>query len=239
MVLNPGALIYINYTAKIKDTGEVIETTWEEEAKKYGIYKPGFKYAPRLIAVNEGWILKGVDEALLKAKVGERITVEIPPEKGFGLRDPNKIRLIPLRKFGEKASQIKVGDEVEIDGKIGIVRFIGSGRVQIDFNHKLAGKTLVYEIEILKELTEDEEKIRALLARRFGTEEGKFNIKLEDKRVIIRIPEELFFLEGIQFIKKASSSDIFKYVKNIKEVIFQELFRAEESQTTPTEEAKS
>ena len=49
--------------------------------------------------------------------------------------------MIPLRKLGEDAEKVSVGDTVEIDNKKGIIRFIGSGRVQIDYNHRFAGKT--------------------------------------------------------------------------------------------------
>jgi FKBP-type peptidyl-prolyl cis-trans isomerase 2 len=231
--LEHGSLIYINYTAKIKDTGEVLETTWEEEAKKLGIYNPSSRYTPKLVVVNEGWVLKGLDEALTKAKVGEKLTVEVPPEKGFGHRDPSKIRLIPLRKFGDKAAQLKVGDEVEVDGKIGVVRLIGSGRVSVDFNHRLAGKTLIYEVEVVKELIEKEEKAKALIARRLGLEESKVNIAFEDEKAIIDLPEEVFFAEGLQYIKRAITFDLFKYLEDVKEVIFQERFKA-----PPAEEKK-
>lgn len=237
--LKHGSLIYINYTAKIKDTGKTLETTWEEEAKKLDIFNPSSRYAPKLVVVDEGWVLKGLDEALLKAKVGEKLTVEVPPEKGFGHRDPSKIRLIPLRKFGDKAAQLKVGDEVEVDGKIGVVRLIGSGRVSVDFNHKLAGKTLVYEVEVVKELVEKEERAKALIARRLGLEEAKINVTFEDEKAIIDLPEEVFFAEGLQYIKRAITFDLFKFVKDVKEVIFQERFKAPEEEKEEKGEEKT
>ncbi len=219
--LEKGSLIYINYTVKVKDTGEVLESTVEEEAKKLGIYDPNAKYAPKLVAVGEGWVLKGLDEALLKAKTGEKFVAEVPPEKGFGLRDPSKVRLIPLRKFGEKAAQLKAGDEVEVDGRVGIVRFIGSGRVQVDFNHRLAGKTLVYDVEVVKELTEKEEKAKALIARRLAMEEDKVVISFENGKVRVRIPEELYLAEGLQYIKRAIAQDLFKFLDEVFETVFE------------------
>jgi len=255
--LEKGALIYINYTVKVKDTGEVLETTVEEEAKKLGIYDPNAKYAPKLVAVGEGWVLKGLDEALLKAKAGDKFTVEVPPEKGFGPRDPSKVRLIPLRKFGEKAAQLKAGDEVEIDGRVGIVRFVGSGRVQVDFNHRLAGKTLIYDVEILKELVEKDEKARALIARRLAVDEGKVSVSFEDGRARVKVPEELYLAEGLQYIKRAIAQDLFKFLDDVYEVVFEETYSSPEkpkkepekkpkrarrkkaAQSTPVEEASS
>lgn len=226
--MEKGALVYINYTVKVKDTGEILETTMEEEAKKLGIFDPSTKYAPRLVAVGEGWVLKGLDEALLKAEVGKRLTVEIPPEKGFGPRDPSKVKSLPLRKFGEKAAQLKVGDEVEIDGRVGVVKFIGSGRVQVDFNHRLAGKTLIYDVEVVKELVNKEDKAKALIARRFAIDESKVIVSFEDGRARIKVPEELYLVEGIQYVKKALAQDLFKFLGDISEVIFEETYTSTE-----------
>src|SRR5579863_5702575 len=161
MSLDKGTLIYVNYTAKVKDTGEAIESTVEDEAKKLNIYDPERNYSPRLVSVGEDWVLKGLDEEIAKMDAGERKTVELLPQKAWGDRDPTLLRMVPIRKFGEKADELRVGDTVEVDNRLGIVRFIGSGRAQVDFNHRLAGKTLVYDVEVIKTVETDEEKIRS------------------------------------------------------------------------------
>ena len=104
-----GTLIYVNYTAKVKDTGEAIESTVEEEAKKLNIYDSERRYEPRLVSVGEDWVLKGLDEQISKMDSGERKTVELAPEKAWGDRDPSLLRMIPIRKFGEKAGELTVG----------------------------------------------------------------------------------------------------------------------------------
>lgn len=236
-----GTLAYVNYVAKVKDTGEVLEATREEDAKNLGIFDPVTRYTPRLVAVGEGWVLKGLDEVLAKANVGEKLTAEIPPEKGFGERDITKIKLVHERKFGEKAHELAVGAEVEVDGKVGTVRYIGSGRVQVDFNHRLAGKTLIYDLEVVKAITEPLDVVKALLLRRLPLTEDKLNVTLQDDKVTVNIPEEIYFLDGLQFIKKASSTDIFKFAKGVKEVTFIELYKAPEEMPTgekPKQEAK-
>ena len=134
MTLERGSLILVDYTAKVKDSNEVFETTREEEAKKSDLFDPTRRYEPRLISIGEGWVLKGLDEALEAANIGDKIDVEITPDKGFGERDPNKVRMVAQRKLGEKADEVRVGDVIEIDNRSGIVRYVGSGRVQIDFN---------------------------------------------------------------------------------------------------------
>ncbi|MEM2759716.1 MAG: FKBP-type peptidyl-prolyl cis-trans isomerase [Nitrososphaerales archaeon] len=224
MALEKGSLVLLNYTAKVKETDEVIETTIEDDAKKFNIYDPTRSYEPRLVSVGEGWILKGLDEALANANVGDKMAIDVPPEKGFGERDPDKVRMIPLRKLGDKADEIKVGDAIPIDDKIGIVRFIGSGRVQIDYNHRLAGRTISYSVEVLKRLEQDNEKIVALIKRRIPVDENKLKITLNDGNLDIELPDEYYMYEGLQVIKRAIVNDIFKYVNTVKKIKFIETY---------------
>jgi peptidylprolyl isomerase len=86
MTLEKGSLILIDYTANIKDTNKIFETTIEEDAKNSDLYDPTRKYGPKLVSVGEGWVLKGLDEALAKANNGDKFEVEVPPDKGFGER---------------------------------------------------------------------------------------------------------------------------------------------------------
>jgi len=84
MTFQKGTLLLIDYTAKVKDTNEVFETTREEDAKSNSIHDVNMKYQPRLVSIGESWVLKGLDDALLNTNAGDKLTVEVPPEKGFG-----------------------------------------------------------------------------------------------------------------------------------------------------------
>jgi peptidylprolyl isomerase len=237
MTLEKGSLILLDYTAKIKDSNEIFETTRVEDVKNNPDFDPNKKYEPRLLGVGEGWVLKGLDEALLQSSIGTPLNIEIPPQKAFGERDPSKVRMIPLRKLGEKANEVSIGDVIELDERIGIIRFIGSGRVQVDFNHKYAGRTLVYDANIVKKLENDEEKISNLIRRRLpiDTTEVKYEIKASDLE--ISLPENTFLIEGIQIIKRGISTDIFKFVPSLKNIIFTEKY-ANPSYTTNASPAK-
>ncbi|MGD0476901.1 MAG: FKBP-type peptidyl-prolyl cis-trans isomerase [Nitrososphaerales archaeon] len=243
MTLEKGTLIFANYTAKVKDTGEGIETTLEEEAKKLKIHDATRKYEPRLVAVGEGWLISGLDEEVKKMEVGQRKEVELSPEKAFGPRDPTQTRMVPLRKFGEKARELEVGDSVDIDNRTGIVRFIGSGRAQVDFNHRLAGKSIVYDFEVVKKVETDDDKVRALIDRRFGGEGSKVGFKLGERGLELSVPEELFLLEGLQIIKRGISNDVFKFVPTVAELTFVEKFvnekPVEKKREVPEKEPKT
>jgi peptidylprolyl isomerase len=224
MTLEKGSLILLDYTAKIKDTNEIFETTRESDVKDSKEFDPSKKYEPRLLGVGEGWVLKGLDDALLNANINEHLNIEIPPEKAFGERDPSKVRMIPLRKLGEKANEIGVGDVVELDQRMGIVRFIGSGRVQVDFNHKYAGRTLIYDANIVKKIDSDDEKISNLIKRRLPLESTDIHYEKKDSDLEIIVPEKIFLLDGLQIIKRGIVNDISKFVPVFKTIVFVEKY---------------
>jgi peptidylprolyl isomerase len=229
MPLEKGSLILLDYTAKIKDTDNIIETTIEEDAKKSGTHDPSRNYEPKLISVGEGWVLKGLDEALSTANEGDKMDVEISPDKGFGERDPSKIRMIPQRKLGDKSDEVSIGDEIEIEKRKGIVRYVGSGRVQLDFNHRYAGRVLLYNINIVKKIQTDDEKVKSLTRRWIPLKDDKIKFEIKGPILELFLPEETFLLDGIQIIKGAVSNEIFKYVPSITSVKFIEEYVTREN----------
>jgi len=238
VTLEKGSLILIDYTAKVKDTSEIFETTINDDAKNLQSYDPSTKYEPRLVSIGDGWVIKGLDEALSNAKPGDKLDIDIPPEKGFGIRDPSKIRMVPQRKFGEKADELKPGDTIDIDDRKAIVRFIGSGRVQIDFNHRFAGRTLQYSVNVLKLLTDNNEKIVSLIKRRLPIEEEKLKLGMKGQNLTLTIPEESTLIDGIQIIKKAIANDIFKYLPTLSNIqIIEEYLKATKESTEQKQEA--
>jgi peptidylprolyl isomerase len=241
MTFEKDSLIYLNLTSTVKETNELIETTLEEKAKEHNVYDPTRKYTSRLVAIGEGWVLEGLDNKLKEMSVGEKAIIEIPPEKAFGTWDPSKVRILPLRRFGEKAAQLKVGDEIELDNKICYVKLIGSGRVHVDFNHKLAGKNIIYEVEILEELKGDDEKVKALFSRRIPVDKEKFKFAIQESVITFELPEEIYLEEGLQIVKRALSNDIFKFLPAINKVILQESYekpKTEKEAQTKKEEKK-
>jgi peptidylprolyl isomerase len=235
MAFTKGSLILIDYTAKVKDSNEVVETTIVDDAKKHNLFQENIKYQPKLVSVGESWVLKGLDDALTNAKAGDKLTVDVTPDKGFGERDSGKVRMIPLRKLGEDADKVTVGDTIEVDQKTGIVRFVGSGRVQVDFNHRLAGKTVVYDVNVLKALETNEDKINGILKRHIPVEDSKISSKLTENALDVIIPEEIFGAESLRVIKHFIQMDIFKFVPTLEKINFVETYS---NKKTEKKEAK-
>ncbi len=226
MPLKNGDFILANYTLKIKETGETVGTTLESVAKEAKLYRGEERYEPFFIIVGENWVPKGLDEALMGVEVGKANTVELSPEKGYGVRDPKKVRLVPLRKFTAEGLTPVPGLQVNMDGKAAQVRSVGAGRVQVDYNHPFAGKTLIYDLTVEKVLETSENKIRNLIHKRIPTvEQEKFNLKIQQGKLEVEIPEEAFFLEGLQVAKRTVTADVEKYLPDIETVAFLETFK--------------
>jgi peptidylprolyl isomerase len=238
MALQKGDFILFDYVAKVKETGEVFDTTTEEIAKKEHLYKEGEIYEPKLVVIGEGWVLKALDESLEKMEVDKAAPVELPPDKAFGERDSAKVKRVPLKHLTAEGINPTLGMRVEHSGKMATVRAIGAGRVLLDYNLPLAGKTLIYEVTVKKKLETVAEKIGALIHRRVPeVEEGKFKFTVRQKILSVEMPEEAFYLEGIQVKKRGISTDVQKFFPKITTVKFTEMFKAAAAE--PKKETKT
>jgi len=228
MVLEKGDFILIEYTAKVKETNEVFDTTSEETAKKEHLHKEGEIYEPKLVVIGEGWMLKTLDEGFTAMEPSKAATVEISPDKAFGARDPEKVKRVPLKQLLAKGINPAIGMRIEYGGKNASIRSIGAGRVLLDFNPPLAGKTLVYDVTVQKKLETKEEKVGALIHRRIPVAEAaKFKLAFEENALTVEMPEEAFYLEGVQVAKRGVAVDVQKFFPAIAAIKFVEAFKAE------------
>ena len=244
MTLEKGNFILINYTAKVKETNEVFDTTLEEVAKKEHLHKESEIYEPKLVVIGESWVLKALDESLTTMKLNKPQTVEIPPDKAFGPREPDKIKRVPLKHLLAKdIHNPTIGMRIDYNGKMATIRSIGAGRVLLDFNPPLAGRTLVYEVTVDKKLDTNEEKTVALIHRRIPiVEPEKFRFTIQKKTLTIDMPEESFYIEGIQIAKRGVAMDVQRYLPELTEIKFVESFRSEpkpEAEKQPEKEEKT
>lgn len=220
MTFSKDSLILIDYVAKVKGTDKIFDTTIKEQAEEHLIYDPNNSYLPQLVSIGNTTypVLQGLDEALAETSVGDKLTVEVTPDKGFGERDHNKIRMIPIRKLGEDADKISIGDTIDIDNRRGIVRFMGSGRVQVDFNHKYAGKTIVYDVSVVRYLETDHDKINSILQNRFR--ERSVRCAKTDQKLNIWTPTNQLMDKNAYYAKNLVVHEIIEFVPTLEEINF-------------------
>jgi len=103
---------------------------------------------------------------------------------------------------------------------------VGAGRVQVDYNHPLAGRTLIYDVSIEKVVEDDNEKVLNIISKRIPeVEKAKFGVERTGKELTVEVPEEAFYLSGLQVAKKSVTSDLQKFFPDIDTISFREVFK--------------
>ncbi|MFQ6086068.1 MAG: FKBP-type peptidyl-prolyl cis-trans isomerase [Candidatus Bathyarchaeia archaeon] len=220
-----GDIILMDYTGTVKETDEIFDTTMEDEARKAGIFDEKATYKPKLVAVGEGWVLRGLDKKLVGLEVLKKHRVELKPAEAFGERDPTKIEIVPYRSLRAEKIVPRPGLSIRYKGREATIRSVSGGRVSLDYNPPLAGRTLVYELTIKRIVKGDEEKVTELAHRWLPTiEADKFMVEFEGKTLRIALPKDAFYLEGIQVVKRGIFKDIEKLFPEIDRVDFVESY---------------
>jgi len=193
MGLQKKDFVEIDFTGRIKN-GEVFDSTLKKELEKLRPeQKSSVKAKPFIFCLGQGMFLKALDAFLIGKETGKDYEIELKPEKAFGKRDPLSIKKIPTRIFKEKKVTPLPGDVFNFDGSTGKILAVSGGRVIVDFNHPLAGKTVVYQIKVLRKVTNLNEKIKALNEFFFRR---KFKFEVKNKKLIIEADKSLLkFIE--------------------------------------------
>jgi FKBP-type peptidyl-prolyl cis-trans isomerase 2 len=135
--IHAGSLVRIRYALSVD--GKVVDSS-----------DPKIPYEFKFGA---GQVPAGLEEQLQALQTGDERTITVPPERGYGLIDRAAVQHIPLASFGDMAKDLQVGKAVDGIWKkkpvSGRVIGLDDKTVTLDFNHPLAGKTLVFNVKIL------------------------------------------------------------------------------------------
>ncbi|WP_136588596.1 FKBP-type peptidyl-prolyl cis-trans isomerase [Salinigranum halophilum] len=151
--VEPGDIVTIEYVGRFEG-GELFDTSRYEVAEAAGLAdaqgRESDEYTPLSFTVGAGSVIEGLDEGVRGLAVGEEATVEVPPEAAYGEFLDDRVR-----EYDPETFEGMVGQEPEIglhvhaeNGLHGDVTAITDEAVVVDFNHELAGKTLVFEVEV-------------------------------------------------------------------------------------------
>jgi len=98
-----------------------------------------------------GQIIEGLEESLRQMVAGERRTVVVPPERGYGLPDPSLVQKVPRARL--PVAELRVGDQFQTgpDRHAPVVTVVAleGDDVTLDANHPLAGQELHFEVEVV------------------------------------------------------------------------------------------
>ncbi|MBD3405994.1 MAG: hypothetical protein GF411_07715 [Candidatus Lokiarchaeota archaeon] len=227
------SVIYIDYTAMTKEDSTVFDTTQEEVAKEHGIYKEKERYQPMLVALGWNWLLEALEEEIVGMKLGEEKKVEIPPEKGAGFPDPKKIKTISKTKLAKHGDRPIKGESITFGRERGVITAVMGRTVRVDFNSPLAGKTLIFNVEVKEIIVDPLERLQAVVKRRIPVlEDGRVNVTIDGEVINIELPKETRYIENIAFGEVGIASDALKMYEEAKKVKICTVFdRPEENQT--------
>jgi FKBP-type peptidyl-prolyl cis-trans isomerase 2 len=135
-MITKGNTVDVHYTGKLT-TGEVFDSSEGKEPLKF--------------QVGSGQIIPGFEEGLMGKKVGDKITVNIQPENAYGQVREDLFVKVPLDKM---PGEVQVGQSLQAVGDDNrpvqvIIKEVNEDHVVIDGNHPLAGKELVFDIEVV------------------------------------------------------------------------------------------
>ncbi len=212
-IIRGGDFIEMDFTGYIKESNEVFDTTLAEVAKKNNFYNEKEEYRPVIIAVGKGQVVKGLDDFIMGKTPGE-YSVNVKPEEAFGMRSAKLLKLMPKSTFKKHNIDPFPGLRVNIDDVMATIVNVSGSRILVDFNHPLAGKEIVYKINIKGFIDDKKKQIGSVVKKLIGKEplvekkEGKFVVSFDkesenDKKIIKSLSKEI-----IKEVKEETSEDI-------------------------------
>ncbi len=206
MPIKNGDFIKITYTGRLEN-GDIFDTTNEKMAKDAGIFNESAEYGANMIVVGSGHVLKGLDEDVVGKEIGYEGSVAIPPEKGFGERDPTLVETIMISKFEKKPYP---GMQVSVNGRMGMVETVIGRRARVDFSHPLAGKNLIYEYTIDEKLKGTKAKMDGLIHLYVN---ANLHVEIEGDIATVVVPYALSFDQRWLVSKQRIANEIFSNTK--------------------------
>jgi FKBP-type peptidyl-prolyl cis-trans isomerase SlpA len=138
VVIGEGTIVTLHFSLTLQD-GEVIDSTFNDE--------------PATFTVGDGNLLIGFEESMIGLRAGAKEVFTIAPEKGFGQHNPSNIQVITRDQFADDI-QLEVGlvlsfADAQNTELPGVVSEFDDDNVTVDFNHPLAGKDVLFEVDII------------------------------------------------------------------------------------------
>lgn len=135
--IGPDKEVTLHFALKLEN-GDVVDSTFDKQ--------------PATFTFGDGNLLPGFELALQGLKAGDKRSLRIEPEHGFGQPNPQNVQVMPRSQFEgmELSEGLMVIFQDAAKGELpGVVSHFDNQQVTVDFNHPLAGKVLTFEVEIL------------------------------------------------------------------------------------------
>lgn len=137
LVIGPGCEVTLYFSLALID-GAIIDSN--------------FDTLPATFTLGDGSLLPGFERLLLGLEAGALETFSVSPEEGFGARNPDNAHRIPRRQFAadlplSEGLVMSFADANQAE-TAGVVMSIDGDYVDVDFNHPLAGRAIIFRVKI-------------------------------------------------------------------------------------------
>jgi len=137
--IQPGSRVKIHFTLSLEDGTEALSTLEEE---------------PLECVLGDGTLREGMEMALYGLRAGEEQLITLSPEQGWGSRDPQLIHNLPRSDFPQEMS-LQPGLTIAFDSRdgeemAGTILSLDAQQVEVDFNHPLAGRNVLFWVKVLE-----------------------------------------------------------------------------------------
>lgn len=130
--------VTVNYTGKLED-GSVFDSSLNEGR------------TPLTATLGQGQLIRGFEEGLIDMEVGDKKTVEIDVDMAYGQYNEAMVQDVPKEQVPEG---VVVGSMLQANTPMGPINFrvleVNETNVKLDGNHPLAGKKLIFDLEVLE-----------------------------------------------------------------------------------------
>ena len=137
ITVEQGTKVTMNFSLALEN-GELIDSNFDTE--------------PATFVLGDGNLLPGFEIPLEGLKAGDQGEFIISPENAFGQRNPENIQQLGRDNFDQES--LNVGDVFSFqngEGELpGVVIEVGDNLVRVDFNHPLAGRNIIFKVDIIE-----------------------------------------------------------------------------------------
>ena len=135
--IGPGTRVTLTFSLKLEN-GDLVDSTGT---------------TPAQFTVGDGNLLPGFERALFGLSEGDKRTINIPPTEGFGEPNEDNVQRIKRSQFQSNMvlseglmMSFSDAQNTELPG---VIMQVDDDYVEVDFNHPLAGKVIIFEVDIL------------------------------------------------------------------------------------------
>jgi len=142
--VGPGKRITLNFSVALPG-GDLLDSTFE-------------RAEPPSFVFGDGSLLPGFEAAIVGLSAGDHRRFTIPAADAFGIWQEDNVQHFPRHQFKElllEPGMVMHFSDASGAELPGVIKGFPDGRVEVDFNHPLAGRDLVFEVDILRVVDED------------------------------------------------------------------------------------